>query len=135
MSTRNTPGTEERRERGALEAQVLQVLWSSPEPLSGADVHGRLDAPDLAYKTVLTVLTRLQAKGRVARDKHGRAFLYRPVPDDSRLAAERMASVLARGEDRTAVLQGFLDAIDPSYEALLRQLLDAARPDEGEGSK
>lgn len=116
-----------RREKGALEAQVLATLWSSRVPLSGAEVHERIDAPDLSYKTVLTVLTRLQAKGRVARDKVGRAFTYRPVPDGSDVAAQRMAAVLARGADRSAVLQGFLDAIDPADEALLRELLINSR--------
>ncbi len=114
-----------RRERGALEAQVLSALWSSSAPLSGAEVHEQLGAPELSYKTVLTVLTRLQAKGRVAREKTGRAFTYRPIPDGSDIAAQRMASVLARGADRSAVLQGFLEAIDPADEVLLRELLGA----------
>lgn len=114
-----------RRERGALEAQVLSALWSSSAPLSGAEVHEQLGAPELSYKTVLTVLTRLQAKGRVAREKAGRAFTYRPIPDGSDIAAQRMASVLARGADRSAVLQGFLEAIDPADEVLLRELLGA----------
>lgn len=116
-----------RRERGTLEAQVLSTLWLSTTPLSGAEVHAQLGAPELSYKTVLTVLTRLRAKGRVAREKAGRAFTYRPVPDGSDVAAQRMASVLARGADRSAVLQGFLDAIAPADEALLRELLDDSR--------
>ena len=117
-----------RRERGALEAQVLSTLWSSSTPLSGAEVHEQLGAPELSYKTVLTVLTRLQAKGRVAREKAGRAFAYRPVPDGSAVAAQRMASVLARGADRSAVLQGFLEAIDPADEVMLRELLGTPPP-------
>ncbi len=88
-------------------------------------MHEQLGAPELSYKTVLTVLTRLQAKGRVAREKAGRAFTYRPIPDGSDIAAQRMASVLARGADRSAVLQGFLEAIDPADEVLLRELLGA----------
>lgn len=116
-----------RRESGALESQVLAVLWASDKAMAGADVHAALGAPELSYKTVLTVLTRLAAKGRLAREKAGRAFTYRPVPDGSAAAAERMATVLARGADRSAVLQGFLEAIDPADEELLRALLRAPR--------
>ncbi len=116
-----------RREKGALETQVLATLWTSTVPLSGAQVHERMDARDLSYKTVLTVLTRLQVKGRVARVKAGRGFTYTPVPDGSDVAAQRMALVLARGADRSAVLQGFLEAIDPADEALLRELLINSR--------
>ncbi|OOP60936.1 hypothetical protein BMF89_14970 [Arthrobacter sp. SRS-W-1-2016] len=116
-----------RRESGALESQVLGVLWASDQAMTGADVHTALSAPELSYKTILTVLTRLQAKGRLTREKSGRAFTYRPVPDGSATAAERMAKVLARGADRSAVLQGFLEAIDPADEDLLRSLLSAPR--------
>ncbi|WP_434614855.1 BlaI/MecI/CopY family transcriptional regulator [Arthrobacter sp. A5] len=117
---------EGRRQRGELEAQVLAVLWAADtRAMTGAQVHEALQAPDLSYKTVLTVLTRLLAKGQVAREKSGRAFLFRPVPDGSAVTAERMARVLARGADRAAVLQGFLDAIDPADEAVLRELISA----------
>ncbi|OOP60947.1 hypothetical protein BMF89_15030 [Arthrobacter sp. SRS-W-1-2016] len=115
---------EGRRRHGELEGQVLMVLWAADRPLTGAEVHEGLGAPELSYKTVLTVLTRLLGKGRVAREKVGRAFVFRPVPDGSADAAERMARVLARGADRAAVLQGFVDAIGPADEAMLRALLE-----------
>ena len=118
-----------RREKGSLETEVLTTLWSSSVPLAGAEVHERIDAPNLSYKTVLTVLIRLQAKGLVVSEKAGRAYMYRPVPDKSDVAAERMAGLLARGADRSAVLQGFLDAIDPNDEAILRELLLQSRAD------
>lgn len=118
-----------RREKGALETEVLTTLWSSRVPLSGAEVHERIDAPNLSYKTVLTVLIRLQGKGLVVSEKAGRAYTYRPVPDKSDIAAERMATVLARGADRSAVLQGFLEAIAPADEAMLRELLSQPRRD------
>jgi predicted transcriptional regulator len=114
---------EGRRQHGELEGAVLTVLWSAGRPLTGAEVHEGLGAPELSYKTILTVLTRLLGKGRVDREKVGRAFVFRPVPDGSAAAAERMARVLARGADRAAVLQGFVDALGPADEAVLRALL------------
>ncbi|TAM67845.1 MAG: BlaI/MecI/CopY family transcriptional regulator [Microbacteriaceae bacterium] len=117
----------ERRRHGELERQVLAVLWSADQALTGSEVHGRLQAPDLSYKTVLTVLTRLQAKGRLTREKVGRAFTFRPVPDGSAETAQRLATVLARGADRTAVLQGFVDSLAPEDEAVLRELLEGHR--------
>ncbi len=113
-----------RRGSGSLEAQILATLWSKTDPMSGPEVHAALSGPDLSYKTVLTVLTRLHEKGQVQRARDGRGFRYRPVPIESDASAERMARLLRRGADRAAVLQGFLQAISAEEEELLRGLLD-----------
>ncbi len=47
---------------GALELEVLAVLWRASGPLTPADVRRHI-AHDLAYTTVMTVLGRLHAKG------------------------------------------------------------------------
>jgi len=48
-----------RRPLGALEAEILEVLWHSDRALTPAEVLDALDA-DLAYTTVMTVLGRLR---------------------------------------------------------------------------
>src|SRR5207245_2135537 len=53
---------------GDLERAVMQALWSAPAPLTGREVAAALSRPDLAYTTVLTVLTRLENKELVRRD-------------------------------------------------------------------
>ena len=111
-----------RRARGALEAEVLSVLWSSAEPLSPADVQARLE-DELAYTTVVTILTRLHDKGVATREKHGRSFRYDAVDDEAGLAARKMTKVLDGEPDRGSVLARFVTQLSESDEAVLRDLL------------
>lgn len=119
----NTP-SRARRVSGALESEVLSALWAAPSPVTAAQVHDALGAPELAYKTVLTVVSRLFDKGQLHRKKVGRAYVYWPVRDRSEHAAGLMTAVLAGDVDRMAVLQGFVDALDPDDEAALRAVLE-----------
>src|SRR5689334_6384702 len=91
-----------RRAPGALEAEVLAVLGTSAEPLSPSDVQGRLRG-ELAYTTVVTILTRLHEKGIATREKHGRSFRYHAVDDEAGLAARKMAKVLDGEPDHGSV--------------------------------
>src|SRR5437868_12128224 len=111
-----------RRAPGTLEAEVLSVLWSSAEPLSPADVKARLEN-ELAYTTVVTILTRLHDKGVASREKHGRSFRYHAVDDEAGLAARKMTKVLDNEPDRDSVLARFVTQLSESDEAVLRDLL------------
>jgi predicted transcriptional regulator len=112
----------ERRQMGALEAEVLEVLQSAQEALTPGHVLERLGGT-LAYSTVVTVLTRMYDKGLLGRVKHGRAFAYSPVADRHGLTARRMRQVLDADPDRHAVLARFVDDLSSGDEALLRHLL------------
>ncbi|MDG9706621.1 BlaI/MecI/CopY family transcriptional regulator, partial [Streptomyces sp. DH37] len=57
-----------RRGQGELEVQVLSALCEAPGPVDTAWVRERLGG-DLAYTTVITILTRLLAKGAVVRER------------------------------------------------------------------
>lgn len=112
----------DRRGRGELESEVLAALWATESPLTAAEVQQCLDH-DVAYNTVQTILTRLHDKGLVWREKSGRAHAYRPTQGRAELAAEMMHRVLHRGVDHQAVLQRFLDRLDPADDAALRRLV------------
>ena len=88
-----------RRAAGELEAAVLAVLQAAGRPLPPGEVRVRL-GDGLAYTTVVTILSRLQAKGVLTRRKAGRAYRYAPVADGPGLAARRMARVLDAEADR-----------------------------------
>jgi len=111
-----------RRGAGELEAAVLEVLQHGGAPLSPGEVRERIGG-DLAYTTVVTILSRLHAKGVLDRRKSGRAYYYLPVADEPGLAARRMARVLDEGQDREAVLARFVSALSESDEELLRKML------------
>ncbi|WP_267241597.1 BlaI/MecI/CopY family transcriptional regulator [Streptomyces sp. PR69] len=118
-----------RRGQGELETEVLAALRSAPEPVTAAYVQERLGR-GLAYTTVITTLTRLQAKGAVARQRAGRAFEWTAVADEAGLAALRLRRLLDAEADREEVLARFVTALLPGDERLLRGLL-AQQPDEG----
>ncbi|MFB7472271.1 BlaI/MecI/CopY family transcriptional regulator [Kitasatospora sp. NPDC056184] len=114
-----------RRGQGELEAQVLAVLQRAPGPVSAGWVQERLDG-DLAYTTVMTILSRLHAKDAVTRTRSGRSYLWQASSDAAGLAALRMRRVLDGEPDRDAVLASFVTALLPHDEELLRTLLDSA---------
>ena len=111
-----------RRGAGELEAAVLEVLQRSGSALSPGEVR-ELIGGDLAYTTVVTILSRLHAKGVLDRRKSGRAYRYAPVADSPGLAARRMARVLDEQADRAAVLARFVSALSDRDEELLRRML------------
>jgi predicted transcriptional regulator len=115
-----------RRGQGELEAQVLGALRAAEGPVDTAWVQERVGG-DLAYTTVITILTRLLAKGAVAREKSGRAFVWYPVADEAGLAALRMRRLLDQERDREAVLASFVTSLPAGDERLLRELLERAR--------
>src|SRR6516164_6227413 len=116
------PGAQARRGAGELEAAVLAALQAAGTALSPGEVRDRLDA-DLAYTTVVTIMSRLHGKGVLERRKVGRAYAYAPVADEPGLAARRMARVLDAEADREAVLARFVSGLSDSDEELLRRML------------
>src|SRR5436305_1019918 len=78
----------ERRRRGGLERDIIATLLDAAVPLPAADVRRRLGGT-LAYTTVMTVLTRLAAKGLIERSRSGRGYVYRASTDASDVTARR----------------------------------------------
>jgi predicted transcriptional regulator len=116
-----------RRGIGELEAEILGVLKAAGRPLNPGDVRERLDARDgheLSYSTVVTIVSRLHAKGLLSRERAGRGFAYQPV-DEASLQAGRMNVALAAGVDRDAVLSRFVSGLSDRDTRLLRELLGA----------
>ena len=108
---------------GALEADVLRHLWHAAEPATPGQVHESLGA-DVAYTTVMTVLTRLWRKGLVDRNQQGRAYAYRPLVSEADYAAKRMRDALGEAQNREAVLGRFVDTLSPRDAKALRRVLD-----------
>ncbi len=122
-----------RRPAGALEAEVLAVLRAAGMPLTAGQVRQQLAAgqqAELSYSTVVTIVTRLHAKGLLAREPAGRGFAYTPI-DEAGVSAGRMRQVLDAGTNRDAVLTQFASGLSGRDARLLRALL-AAEPGEQE---
>jgi len=108
---------------GALENQVLDYLWHTSRPLTPREVRDGIGL-DLAYSTVLTILTRLWKKDLAEREQRGRAFLYRPKVDEADYVAGAMRRELARARDQAAVLSRFVGTLPQRDLRVLRELLD-----------
>lgn len=118
-----------RRAAGELESEILGILRRASEPLSPGDVRQRLAAgqreehrEELSYSTVVTIVSRLHAKGLLTRQRVGRGFTYSPV-DEASLAAGRMSRALGSGTNRDAVLSQFVSGLSGRDARLLRRLL------------
>ena len=118
-----------RRPDGALENDVMRILWDADEALLPGEINDRLDA-GYAYTSVATILTRLQAKGLVTRTPAGRAFAYRAVVDEPDLAIRRISELLDSTSDRTQVLSRFIGGLPVREAKAIRALLDQIQTDE-----
>lgn len=114
---------DERRATGALEQEVLLQLWAFGRPATPAEVLEEL-GEDLAYTTIMTVLTRLWQKGLVRRQRSGRAFAYEPEFSEAELTAKRMRASLESTSDRRAALSRFVSELSAREARTLRTLLD-----------
>jgi predicted transcriptional regulator len=115
-----------KRPDGALEQEVLLQLWSLGHPATPAEVLDQLDE-DLAYTTVMTILTRLWQKRLVVRRRRGRAFEYEPSVSEAELTARRMHESLAAASDPKAALVTFVGTLSSTQARALRSLLGEAQ--------
>ncbi|WP_084349485.1 BlaI/MecI/CopY family transcriptional regulator [Janibacter limosus] len=97
---------------GDLEQAVMDVLWSDDtgRGLTVREVSGRLTGRELAYTTVMTVLSRLETKGVTTRERDGRAWRYHPASSRESMTAQAMRSPLhdLSSADRQAAILHFL---------------------------
>jgi predicted transcriptional regulator len=110
------------RGRGDLEQQIFAALAAGGAPMTTGQVRDAIGG-ELAYTTVMTVLTRIHAKGLATRDRTGRSFAYTAVVDDAEVTAHRIHRLLDARSDRAAVLTRFASGLSPEESRLLVDLL------------
>lgn len=101
----------------------MEVLWETG-PATGRQVAARLADRELAYTTWLTVLTRLERKGLLQRDRRGRAHTYTAVASREDHIAVLMRQALGQADDREAALQHFARSVTPAEAQALRRALE-----------
>ena len=114
---------------GELERSVMDLLWASAAPLTAYDIVDRLAAFDASQKapaatTILTVLSRLENKGFVGRQRKSRPHLYYAAATRENHMAELMHEVLGSATNRDAVLARFVGQVSEQDAEVLRQLLN-----------
>ena len=101
----------------------MNVLWAAPGPMAAKAIGAAVGA-DHAVTTVLTVLSRLERKGVVTRERNGRAHTYRAAASREDHVAELMREALGSAADTDAALARFVSAASPAEAAALRRALE-----------
>lgn len=101
----------------------MEVLWATPESLTAYDLLERMPDRKLAPTTMLTVLSRLEKKGFVARSREARPHRYTAAASREEHMADLMHEVLGGASDRTAVLERFVGQVSAAEAETLRRLL------------
>jgi BlaI family penicillinase repressor len=97
-------------EMGALEREVMQLVWAS-SALTAESVREGLQRP-LKDSTVRTVLKRLEDKGLVTHSVRGRTYLFQAAESRDKVAARavrRIVDWICNGSVED-VLVGMVDA-------------------------
>ncbi len=115
----------------------MDVLWDSADSLPAPEVRERLaehpspetsatgvaTRKELAITTVMTVLSRLEKKSFVSRDRTIRPHEYRARHTRAEHTAQVVDDVLGVGERREAALARFIGQVSPEEARELRRLL------------
>jgi BlaI family penicillinase repressor len=122
---------------GPLQFEIMQRLWMRQATTAAEITQGlneRRPAP-LSNKTILTCLSRLEAKGLVSHERESRAYLFSPTKSADEVSAwyvrDRFRELIDRFGDLAVAV--FVEQIggDPIRYRFLRQLLEGN--DEGGG--
>ena len=114
----------------ALEAEVMDVVWDLPAPVTVRVVLGEVNVRagrERAYTTVMTIMRRLAAKGVLARERDGKTDLYRATCsrgeyDDARAGAQVGELVAEYGDVALAHFAAAMAELDPARREQLRRL-------------
>lgn len=114
---------------GTLESAVMDILWSSPGALTVRDVLEMMRPQrNLAYTTVMTVLSNLYRKAMVDREPAGKAYSYRPALTRQGAAAAALREVLDASGDPRSVLLQFAATATEEESMVLRDALARRTP-------
>jgi predicted transcriptional regulator len=106
---------------GELERDVMDVLWDDPtRRFSVRDVSAHF--PSHAYTTIMTVLSRLTAKGFLDETKQGRLNTFQAAASRETYIASLINDALAMASDRQAVLSHFAASMSAEDKSILRRL-------------
>jgi predicted transcriptional regulator len=117
---------------GDLEAEIMECIWEMGSA-SVREVHEcLLGRRDIAYTTVMTVMSRLSEKGLLARRQDGRAYIYTPVQTRDAFCTGVVKRVMAGlfGSAGRPVLAHFVESLTEEDQAeldLLSELIARKR--------
>lgn len=113
------------RNRGELESDIMNILWSSPAPLTAKEVQAHFTEKVPAITTLITVLDRMKAKGHVIKEASGgRSFTFAAAQSRIDHVTTVMNSALLSADDHVAALLHFAGNLSDEDRAFLRHAID-----------
>jgi predicted transcriptional regulator len=119
---------------GPLESEVMALAWQKGSVLVAelTEQINRRRATPLAYKTVLTICTRLAEKGLLAHTREGRAFRYAPTMSEAEFLEDQAAKAAAAMLDTfgSTAIAAFVDQVTASpggFDALRTLVAKASK--------
>lgn len=111
-----------------LELEILKVIWRLG-PATVRQVRDELaSVRELAYTTVMTMMSIMYGKGYLARVKEGRTFIYRAIFREANASRSLLKDVVDRvfAGSASAVVQHLLETSDLNDDELrqIRLLID-----------
>lgn len=112
------------------EREVFETLCRLEQATTGAVRAGLADP--LSDSAVRTLLTRLEAKGLVARDVTRDGVVFRPTPPQEALAGGALRKIIdtffaGSAASAATALLGLADRLDPEEVAALERAIETAR--------
>lgn len=109
---------------GDLEADIMEIAWEKAA-VTVREVSDHLKKRrDIAYTTVMTVMSRLADKGLLQKIKQGNAYLYRPTSSREEFTQSTIKKVISELlEDFSApVISQFVDSVDEENPERMEEL-------------
>jgi BlaI family penicillinase repressor len=116
---------------GKVQLEIMRILWRRDRATAREITEEMGRTQRIAHSTVQTLLRQLQAKGAVTYEVEDRTFVYRPLYQQSEVAATAARDLLTRLFNGSVYsLMAHLlkhEAISDDDLALLRELIDKER--------
>ena len=116
------------------EREIFEILCSAGEA-TAADVREAMSDPP-SYSAVRTLLARLEARGLVKHRTDNLAYVYKSVPQASKVRESALKSLVRTFFDGSAAnaataLLGLTKSLSPEEAAALRRAIDDAKETDG----
>lgn len=117
------------------EREIFEILCSMREA-TAADVREAMSDPP-SYSAVRTLLARLEARGLVKHRTDNLAYVYKSVPQASKVRESALKSLVRTFFDGSAAnaataLLGLTKSLSPEEAAALRRAIDEAKQSDRE---
>jgi predicted transcriptional regulator len=112
------------------EREIFEILCSASEA-TAADIRAAMADPP-SYSAVRTLLARLEARGLVRHRAVEQAYVYKSVPQPSKVRESALKSMVKTFFDGSAAsaataLLGLTQSLSPDEAAALRRAIDDAK--------